>query len=225
MSVLLYLPHVNLSGFGLTDFSEPRYRVIWAPSRIMTLRGQGRVKTFPMYSVDRHIDPVGPFWILETWKSAASTGMTPEQWDRDPLYNSQEYPHRGEWYRVNQGIWENRPTISEIAFVIRMIEAGRMRRPIENAIAINNDVAYQEKERGRIIQDRILNRLMPWPAQPVSGRFSKGTKTSPVILTAQEAGLHTTGMKTGRMRKGYRVPVGQDGVIRTQKSRNRIVVP
>jgi hypothetical protein len=223
MTDLIFLPRVNLRRHGLNDFNEPRYRVIWAPSRTMTLKGMGKVKTFPMYSTMHHIDPVGNFWILEGWQSAASTCMTPEQWDRDPMYNTQEYPSRGLWTRA--WTFDIQPTSGVVAKVISWIEAGRMRRPIENTLAIEADQASEEKQKWDTFDDRIRNRMIPWPAQDVVGsRFRKNSKTAGNMLTAEQAGLHTTGMKTRRSRVGYRVPLTLDGRVAKKTDPQRVVL-
>lgn len=225
---LQHHPHLDLVPIGgLNDFSEPRYRIIWAPSRLFWTG----VKTMPMYSAPpgrRALNPIqecgGNVWVLEQWQSAANaTALTPEQWARDPMYMGRDYPHRGEYYLCPQGIWRWTPVFSEVRLVVSMLEAGRHRRPIENRLAIRDEVEREEKAKDNTLYDKIYDSLIPWPAQSVAGaNFRKEGKSQRPMLTAEQAGLHTQGMRMRRSRRKVEIPVGVAGA---DARRSRIVVP
>lgn len=219
MSTLTHLPRTNLTRHGVNDFKEPKYRCIWALSRIITISNGEKHKTFPMYAADHLMWPIGPFWILEGWQSclAITGGLTEAQWLADPRYVGREYPSRGDY--VHCYTFDVQPTSGVVARVISWIEEGRKRRPIENQLAIRAEMEGEDKEKDRIIRDRISNRMIPWAGlDVVGGRFRKNSKTAKQVLTAEQAGLSTSGLATRQMKTKYRVPIGRDGIIKRRKS-------
>src|SRR5277367_5744207 len=97
----LQYPGIPMARFGLNDFLENKYRIIWAPSRMVTLTGAYRTMTISLYAGPTALEPVGDYWILEGWKSAMElTRLTKEQWEADPMMlNTGPFPAHGDYVR------------------------------------------------------------------------------------------------------------------------------
>lgn len=197
-STPLQYPGIPMSRFGLAPDGKPKYRLIWAPSRMVTLTGRGKTMTVPMYTGPTAIEPVGDYWIIEEWKSAADYYRgTEEDWNADPrMLNLGPYPRHGTY--VRRETLSCNPCEANIEKLITWFEEGRNRRPSENAVACreNMEASMRDKKNKR---DAIIKGSM----RPFMGDYSaagggRSLKSYNVSLSAQEAGLPTRGTTTAR---------------------------
>lgn len=225
---LIHAAGIDTKPYGLNDYREPIYRVIWAASRAIRLHGPEGIVWRKLYE---RIEPVcdvtcqalgfhrpGEHWIIERWKSCLELtgGMTAEQWRRDPVQGINDYPQRGDYHRC--WTFSTMPTHSSVAMAIRLLEQSKNHRRIENTLAIVADAERMERERTSEFDARLRNRMIPWAAQPVSSaRFSKGTKTA--MEQVPRGRMPAPGaMGVAKRRAGVRVLVG-DGTVRQDHSK------
>ena len=181
----------------------PKYRIIWAPSRMVTLVGQEKTITVPMYCGPLALEPVGECWILEGWKSPADLyAGTEEQWNTDPMMlNTGPYPRRGD-YVLHEALSCN-PAQASIEKLILWIEAGGKRRPIENAQfcqdALQRDMRDRKSKRDALIRDS----MRPFGMEAFVGYGGqRATKTLPGLKSREELGLPAEGVtKAMRVRR------------------------
>lgn len=186
--------------FGKNPFGENLYRIVFGPSRLGLvdgMLGQKWVRRYPQ---------AGDRWVMEKWLNAKDyTGVTREQWAMDPLLSEMgPYPSRGEYELcwVFDGLSLDDTNID---LVIRCIEEGKKRRPVENEIAIRDDADREEKQKQETVKTAIKDMLSPFG----TGAFiayggKRGTKNRAVVKTANELGLP---LKSGQIRsRGRKKP-------------------
>lgn len=225
---LLHYPSIAMSRFGTIDVGsgvQNRYRLIWAPSRMITLVPKHRTPmTVRVYGggssgVPRSLRVLnyrmdadgqqGDCWLLEQWKAPWDYYEgTKEQWERDPLkLDMGPYPSKGEYDSdASSMIVRGTPSLELVEKIILLIEDGWKRhRPAENNSAIGREVDRGLKERDDRMDDRIRNRSLIGSGEAWSspGGGGRGTKTIQTEVTAQEAGLPGIPGATTMSKKRY----------------------
>ena len=198
--------------YGLNDFGEPEYRVIWSDSRIRTIYAEDGAHHVLHYVLNPDI---AASWVLERWISGATFGGRPEDWGKNPqnLTNG-DFPARGEWEFV--ACFSMTPSSTAVETVINLSQRGRRRmagNASENDVFIKDEANRAEQERVTQLRDSLQSRMIPWAAQPVAGaHFSKGTKTQDFELTTRDVGVAPGQSRIGRSKYGASVIVGPDGL-------------
>lgn len=185
-----------------------RYRVIWAPSRMVVITKPEGTFTAPVYGVGPPVSiqtvdcslpgmRKGECWILEQWRAPWDcTDKTAEQWNHDPLMLMQgPYPSKGDYFIVEPyGAFPCVPPESLVERVILMTEDGwRRHSQSENQVAIDRAIEKYNKDKDGRIEDRIRNRLLMGGGDTVvSSRHARGTKTIVDKYTTRDIGLDTT---------------------------------
>lgn len=213
-SVVTY-PGIPMARFGLIPAEYGggnKYRVIWAPSRMVTLVGRDKTMTIPMYAGPYAIEPVGDYWILEGWRSPLDIcgPMTAEKWNANPmLLNTGPFPARGDYVR-HETLACN-PSDANIEKLITWIEEGRNRRAVDNfqACQSNMETSLADKKSKR--DALIRNAMRPFNATDAmvgSGTRQRSTKTTPILKSREEAGLPDHGQTVALRgpRQFYEVP-------------------
>jgi len=181
-----------MSRFGLNPFGEPRYRIVLASS-VKQLIGCQWPDGWRTYRWSTPLNYRDKGWILESWDWCR---MTQQEWDSmiEPLSGwpvRGPYPSRGEYYFS----WEFERGLgiftSDVERIIAAIEKGRNRSSGE--VRQNMKLEYEREERAskQAASDEIRDACTAFGVAPFSGGsgVSRGTKTAPVLRTAQELGL------------------------------------
>ena len=186
------------------------YRLIWSPSRMVTLVGPDKTITVPLYVGPRALDPVGECWLLERWLPPNELyAGTEEQWNADPkMLASGTYPKRGD-YVLSEAL-SCTPSEANIEKLISWIEAGGKRRAIENQLAIQANLE-KSLDAKKVVRDEIIrDAMIPYVEAMVGYGGSRGTKTFPILKSAEELGLPFNG-GTGVLKRKpvtFEVPQG-----------------
>lgn len=186
-----------MARFGKNPYGENLYRIVFAPSRRMIAYGtwadgSRKARYIPKYP------EIGDQWILERWMTPYEyTGRTPEQW-KQTLTVLGPYPDRGE-YEVSHVFEACGPTDANLTKLISWIEEGRKRSWWENRTACQADSEADEKERKNLREAIIRDSLPAFGTAPLSGYGGgRGTKTAPILKSAEELGLPTTNTMVNR---------------------------
>lgn len=203
---IVHYPGIPMTKYGLVDEAYgggPKYRIIWAPSRMVTLTGVEKTMTIPMYAGPYALEPVGDFWILESWQSPQDYyAGTEDDWNADPMkLNLGPYPRRGEWIR--RETLAVSPSDANIEKLITWLEAGGKRRPIENINACIENLDRVTEDRRQKRQALIGDAMRPFGMAPMVGYGgARTTKTLPVVRSRHELGLPSDGAtKALRLKK------------------------
>lgn len=208
-----YDPKTNLQHYplpmgkyGKNPYGENLYRIVLASTRLHLVGGLWNGENQPAYHWTPRYPQVVAAWILERWYTAWEyTRMTQRKWDLtmvDPntgwLING-PYPSRGEYDLA----WEfdAGPANDSIDKIIAAIEAGRRRsfQDVRDAHAAEYD--YEREATRKQGEDQIRDAVSAFGASPMSARgYGRGTKTAPVLKTAEELGLPTPSRRGGRKR-------------------------
>lgn len=185
-----------MSRFGRADAafgSHNRYRVIWSESRYRTYHLDSGPLTVRIYNTCEPVSP--PCWILEKWLSPAEIYPgTEEQWNRDPVQLATgPYPKDGEYFL--SGVFSHIPTTHSVETIIKAIEEGQKRRPIENQLACRGNMEKDVKDRKNTQLDMIDNLLRPFGGGESFVGYGGGrnSKTMPELLSAEQVGLTAPG--------------------------------
>lgn len=233
---LTHYPGVAMSMFGKTspEFGgQNLFRVIWAPSRKVTLVFRGQTRTIAYYGqgpnskpqsfkvLDAKLGPEykqGECWVLEIWKPCWDlTKLTETEWNANPAYIAQgPYPKSGD-YELSEP-FHHVPTLESIEKQVLQVRDGWMRkRPVDNAIAIRDRAEKRERDDQNTRFDIIKNRSLIGAGEAWSspGGGGRGTKTIQMNLTTKDiswagrpvptASGVTAGMPMGRKR--YKVEI------------------
>ena len=214
-STLIHYPGLQMSKYGLIDAAfggGPKYRIIWAPSRMVVLTGRGKTMTVPYYCnvIDQDtgrmitpaIEPVGEAWVLECWRSCYELcgAKTEEQWNADPmLLNTGPYPKRGDYLRCETLACS--PANANFDKLIAWIEAGKQRGQNENFYACRDNMEADLRDRKNKRDAIIRDSMRPFGMETFigSGTRQRNSKTYPILKTREELGLPAEGvMKAGR---------------------------
>ena len=198
------------------------YRLIWAPSRAVTLMLDRGATTLPKYvAVEPLFNPA--VWVLEKWRSCADIAgeVTQADWNAP---NSEwlmqgPYPLDGDYELCTQLAVGVDPASANIDKLVVWVEAGKKFSPQQNALALQNKMDEEDKTKRRVIKDKIDDRVLPFAGEAwASGSSVRSKRNTKVIETkhsANELGLPT---KPGNMGLSpihkpvtYQVPLGEEG--------------
>jgi hypothetical protein len=203
---------MSLDRYGLNPFGDPLWRIVFAASRMMLVGGEwpdGAIeyRWRPTY---RHITDqcycghgcaIGackeaPVWVLERWMSGRdfTGGQSERQWDlmyRQPcgLLLKGPYPSRGDYQ------WAHTFTCAvadaNLDWLISVIEKARTKTWQDNLDACRADYEADTASR-RSRMDAIIRNALPAfldRAMVGAGGHGRGTKTAPILKTAEELRL------------------------------------
>lgn len=179
------------------------FRLIWAPSRMVTLMLDRGPTTLPYYQAIEQIH-AGPMknhavWVVEKWlPPEAITTATSQEWNANPeLLMQGPYPSNGDYCMAALPLTCS-PEDANIEKLVSWIEAGKGFTPAQHAIAIQNEVDAKEKTRDRIRREMIEDRLLPFAGEAWSGitssatgRNGRGTKNITLRHSANDLGMPT----------------------------------
>ena len=213
-SVIFY-PGISMTRFGLIPDEYgggTKYRIIWAPSRMVTLTGREKTMTVPMYRGPLAIEPVGEFWILEGWVPPyqLAGNLTADEWNANPaLLNTGPYPSKGDYIR--RETLAVTPADANIEKLITWIEEGTKRTHSERLQACINNMEYDIDDRRKKRKDLVTNAMRPFGAETMIGyggtELSRNSKTYKIVKSAEEVGIRpgeTRAMRGPRVT--YEVP-------------------
>lgn len=173
----------SLQRFGNNPYGQPLYRIIFAPSRRNLAGDFSGFHWIPTYR------RLGAVWVLERWRSAWDFAQMPrERWDREMLILG-PYPERGEYDHCHT-FFPVLPADANLDKLISWIEEGKKRSWQDNLDACKAEYEQETKDQ-RNMQEAILHGAYPafGANAMVGGAVSRGTKTRPIIKTAEEIGL------------------------------------
>ena len=199
------LNHYPVTGgmkrFGTNPYGEPLFRVVFAPSRryLVVTEFEG-AKWVPKYrgliteqKANGTTKSHSNVWIMERWLAAEEYHkFGREDWDLNCL-SLGPWPEKGE-YELCYVFYPAPPADVSIEYRIKLIEASR-KVPFSDTLNYQReDSAKELKSTRATAEDMIRNRLPAFGTQPLVGRGGgRGTKTAPIVRTAQELGLPTRG--------------------------------
>ena len=194
VSNLQHFP-IAMSRFGLNPQGAPLYRIVFAPSRRYLVVGEA-AEWRVLHK------QLGPVWIMERWLPAEQFAKcTRDEWNRDMLVLG-PWPEKGE-YELCHVFDTAPPADASIETLIAWIEAGRQ-IPFSETRAFHQKDAKRELLATRATaEDMIRNRLPAFGVSPMVGfGGGRGSKTAPLLRSAQELGLPTkpTMLSNGRRR-------------------------
>ena len=207
--------------YGVNLYGEPKFRIVFADSRKHMVTGQwvdGSVggKWRPRYR------QLAGFWIMEGWLPASlyHAGLTREQWDL--RFPSIPFQDRGDYDHCHT-FEASDPANSSVDKLVKWILAGREGSFQDNLDACQAQYAAEEKDKDNEIEARIRNVLPAYGTAPMVGGghgAGRGTKTAPLLKSANELGLPMGGAAKseipltgshklfgGKRRRAFSVPV------------------
>lgn len=178
--------------FGSNPYGEALYRIVFAPTRRYLVCGEwpdGSNKA----SYARKYPEVGDQWIMERWLPAAEYAKcTKDFWDRELLILG-PWPERGE-YEVCHVFETGAPDEVGLEKLIAMIEEGRKRSYFEKRTFHREDAEREAKSISNQQDAMIRNWLPAFGSAPMVGHGGgRGSKTMPIVKSAEELGLPTSG--------------------------------
>lgn len=200
------------------------FRLIWAPSRKVTLMLDCGPVTLEYYAAIEQISAGRmknhAVWVMEKWLGPeALTTATPEEWNSNPeLLMQGPYPANGDYCMAALPLTCD-PASANIDKLVAWIEGGKGFTPQQHAIALQNEVDGKERDKDRIRRDMIEDRLLPFGAEAMvgggsgsNGKTGRGTKIiGTTRRSANELGLPTKpGLHPGlsvRPTTHYQVPI------------------
>lgn len=190
--------------FGTNTYGENLYRIVLASSRRSLVHGQWNDAGTARARWCLTYPHIGAQYILEKWLDAfAFTGCTAATWNVDRSLNVLgPYPNRGEY--VMCGDTSFNPGETNIEKLIVLIEAGSRYSWAEKLAACRDKQARVDREKGQIISDIVQDAFRPFGGiNPISaGAYGRGTKTTPVLRSANELGLPIPQGKPGEVTVG-----------------------
>jgi hypothetical protein len=184
-----------LGRFGKNPYGEPLYRIVSADSRRRLVGGFWQETGEVGYHWTRKYKRIEG-WILERWQMPT---LSKKQWDRDmidPLSGwllFGPYPERGEYEMAYHFDAEQKeaPTIGLVEKLIGALERGRSRSFEEVRAAHKAEYDAEERETKANVYDELRDVRQAFGMAPISSArgVSRGTKTLPNVISAQEAGL------------------------------------
>lgn len=169
--------------FGVNPFGENLYRVVFAPSRYSLAGGTYR----PTYR------SLGAVWVLERWYTGEEFAKCSKaRWDMEYIDLLGPWPARGEYFHAHT--FSLSPSDANIEKLIMWIEESRKRRPVENRIACRQEYEAEERTSDANMSDLIRDALPAYGIRPMVGaHVRRGTKTPPIVLSADQTGLPIPG--------------------------------
>lgn len=181
-----------MAKYGLNPYGENLYRIVFAPSRRRLVYGtwpNGERKASWVTAYPE----VGRIWIMERWQTPFEFARcTAEVWNQTMTLLG-PYPDRGE-YEICHPFEITLPTDCNLDKIVMWVEEGRNRSWWENRTACQADYDKEEKSNDSTKNAIIRNSLPAFGTAPMSGfGGGRGTKTAPILKTAEELGLPTSG--------------------------------
>lgn len=181
-----------MSKYGKNPYGDNLFRLVWAPSARYLIYGtwpDGSTKA----SWNRKYPQAGDNWVLDKWLSAYEFAKcTPEVWN-ETMTILGPYPDRGEYDLAHVFDMVN-PDDSNLEKLIIWINEGKNRSFFENRVACQANADAEELDRKRLRLDIIRDSLPAFGAAPMVGHGGgRGTKTAPILKSAEELGLPTGG--------------------------------
>ncbi len=208
-------PGVSMSRFGKIDdaFGGGNvFRLIWAPSRNVTLMLDRGPTTLPLYAA---VEPLANpnVWVLEKWLPPDKvTSLTREEWNASPECLMQgPFPDKGDYVLAALPLTCH-PSQANIDKLVSWVMAGGNFSRAQNALAIQNRIDAQERAKDSKRKDMIDDALLPFGGEAYSGRKrGRGTKTVTAKYSAQDLGLPTksgySGVSPVHKPVTYKVPL------------------
>jgi hypothetical protein len=176
--------------FGKNPYGENLYRIIFGKTRCSLIVGDWNKNGMPVGRWKPTYPHLQNQWILEKWRSAFEfTGCTAAQWNADANCTVLgPYPDRGEYQMVGQEGFN--PEQVNIEKLIQLVEAGNQRSWREKLDACRKS-AWIEECGQKSLREAIIRDCLPaFGVDPMVGYGGgRGTKTSPVLRSANELGL------------------------------------
>ncbi len=175
---------IAMRRFGSTPAGDSLYRIVFAPSRRYLIVGD--VAEWRVLHKQ-----VGPVWIMERWLPANEFHrLGKEDWDANML-SLGPWPEKGE-YELCHVFDVAPPSDACIEDLVILIEQGR-RTPFGDTLRFNRQSAEKEKLDTRATAEAMIrNRLPAYGSVPfVGARSKRGSKTAPIMRSAEELGLPT----------------------------------
>lgn len=195
---LTYDPHSSMQHwptpmlrFGVNPYGDPLYRIVLSSSRMnLAIDDDGVAVWIPTYTfMDKQGRPIA-MWVMERWLSAWDfCQMTPRKWNETMLILG-PYPERGE-YQHCHSFETCTPTDANLEKLISWIEEGKTRPFAEHLKANKGQYENEEKAKRAKMNDIILDKWSSYGCAPFVGGagVKRGTKTRPILKTANELGL------------------------------------
>ena len=184
---LQYYP-ASMARFGQNPYSEPLYRIVFAPSRRYLVVGEWPDGANCAQWVIKHKN-LGNIWIMERWRSAEDyTKCSREHWNACMLMLG-PWPERGE-YELCHAFELSGPEDANLDKLVALIEHGRTIRFYDTLNWHREDAAKEKKATQQLAEDMIRNRLPAFGGRALSyGTHGRSFKTARQLKTAQEVGL------------------------------------
>ncbi len=189
----------DMARFGLNPYGKPIFRIVFAPS-VRKLVGGAFADGFVGYKSRPMYRGLGNKWVVEKWISAyAHTKMTPEQYEqtyRDPytgLVLTGPYPDQGayNWCHTFDGCDPVNENIDQLIGLLKKAELNDVR---DNQRAMLDSMAKEDAwdNAQRYDQAKELLPVAGIRAANIGGMVKK-TKSAPLMKSANELGLPTSG--------------------------------
>jgi hypothetical protein len=176
-----------MARFGQNPYGDNLYRIVFAPSRC-NLAGGVEGQSYRWVPTYRSL---GEAWVMERWLPAEEFAKCSRaKWDRDLLILG-PWPERGEFAHCHT-FEACGPVDANLDKLVAWIEAGRQRSFSENLTACRDEYERDTRER-RSKMDAIIRNALPsfGTSAFVGSHGQRGTKTAPVVRTANELQLPT----------------------------------
>ncbi len=194
---------LSLERFGKNPYGGALYRIVFAPSRRYLVCGEwpdgsnkaSYARKYPQLCAHRENGTeVGiDHWIMERWLPAEEYAKcSKEYWDRELLILG-PWPAQGE-YELCHVFEACGPSDAALDVLVAAIEEGRRRSFWEKRV-FHQEEADREKKAISDQQEAMIRNWLPaFGSAPMIGRGGgRGTKTVPIVRTAEELGLPTQG--------------------------------
>ncbi len=199
---------VPMLKYGVNPYGEPRYRIVSTASRRHLIGGKwpdGAIE----YRWSKTYAHISDPWVLEAWDNCR---MSRSQWDAmvDPqsgwLING-PFPARGEYYHAHT--FTCAVADANLDKLIMWIEEGQKCSWQDNLDACKQDYEADTKDRQGRMDAIVRNALPAYCGSPFVGRVSRGSKTAPIMLTADQV----------RLPNGRPAPLGNNKFISSPRRR------
>lgn len=179
---LITYPGISLARFGNNPHGEPRFRIVFAPSR----RNLGAVPGESFSWVNTYA--LGPAWVLEKWLDPfAFAKCSRESWDIRLAAMLGPYPTRGEYQHCHT--FTCAIDDANLDKLIAWINEGQNRRWNEVHDACIASYEYQRAESRKKANDLIQNALPAFGSTAfVGARGARGSKTVSASRSARGIG-------------------------------------
>lgn len=186
---LQHHPTPNLKRFGVNQFNEPLFRIVWSESVRHLIGGLWPDGDTGYHWVSTYKWQPG-CWVLEQWTMPAES---PREWNSrvEPISGFPllgPYPSRGLYqlaFRFDFGVDND-----SLDKVIATVRYKRTRSFQDDRDLIRKTYEAEERETKGAIYEEYRDAVQFKPTAALSyGKHGRGTKTVPILRTAEELGL------------------------------------